>query len=66
MRVPTLVVLAEQSRAHDVGKVRMNAETRLPYVSVVVLAGASHHSIPTTSPDQLNRELVQFLVREEL
>lgn len=61
LEVETLVVLAQKSRAHDVDKVRDAAERLMPGVSVVTLPNASHHSIPATDPEPLNRELVRFL-----
>ncbi|MGW7499617.1 alpha/beta fold hydrolase [Streptomyces luteogriseus] len=33
----------------------------LPGSSVVMLPGASHHSLPTEQPDELNRLLAEFL-----
>jgi len=61
MNVPTLLLLAEKSRAHDIGKVRANAESALLRLATVVLPGASHHSIPVTGADELNRALIDFL-----
>jgi hypothetical protein len=61
MTVPTLVLLAEHSKAHNIRLVRASAERLLPRLTVAVLRGGSHHSIPASEPDQLNRELVEFL-----
>ncbi len=60
-RVPTLVVLAERSRAHDVQRVAAGARRLLPRVTVAVLPGASHHSVPTEQPAELHRLLKDFL-----
>jgi pimeloyl-ACP methyl ester carboxylesterase len=59
--VPTLVLLAERSRAHDIRAVAANARARLPRVVVDVLPGAMHHSIPTEQAPELTRRLTAFL-----
>jgi pimeloyl-ACP methyl ester carboxylesterase len=61
MNVPTLLLLAEKSRAHDIDKVRTNAESALLRLTTVVLPGASHHSVPATGAGELNAALVDFL-----
>ena len=61
LNVATLILLAEKSRAHAIEKVRTAAERLLPDLSVAVLPGASHHSLPAASPDRLNEELFRFL-----
>lgn len=43
---PTLLLLAERSRAHRLARVRAGAAA-LPRLTVEVLSGATHHSIPT-------------------
>jgi pimeloyl-ACP methyl ester carboxylesterase len=63
--VPTLLLLAEHSRAHDINRVQAAASRLLPGLNVAVLAGASHHSIPATAPRQLNGELQRFLAGAE-
>ena len=60
MAVPSLVLVAKQSRAHDARLVEQKAGELLPDVRTAALSGASHHSIPTEDPQQLNRELTQF------
>ncbi|WP_431985877.1 alpha/beta fold hydrolase [Streptomyces griseoflavus] len=60
LRMPVLVMLAEHSRAHDAGKVADRAR-KLPQSTVVVLPGATHHSLPLTAPQQLNEHLMAFL-----
>jgi pimeloyl-ACP methyl ester carboxylesterase len=45
--VPTLVALAERSRAHDVRKVAASARRVLPGAGLVTISGAAHHTIPT-------------------
>ncbi|WP_328483969.1 alpha/beta hydrolase [Streptomyces sp. NBC_00377] len=59
--VATLVLLGEQSRAHDVRRVAAAARRLLPEAIVATLPGASHHSLPTERPAALNRLLTQFL-----
>jgi hypothetical protein len=54
------MLLAEQSKAHNVGRLAHNARQFMPDVTITVLAGASHHSIPTEDPEQLNRELTRY------
>jgi pimeloyl-ACP methyl ester carboxylesterase len=43
LRVPTLVLLAERSRAHDVDKVGATARRLLPHVTTTVLSRATRH-----------------------
>ncbi|MFD5074604.1 alpha/beta fold hydrolase [Streptomyces sp. NPDC058371] len=59
--VATLVLLAERSRAHDAQRVAAAARRLLPEASVTILSSASHHSIPTERPAELNHLLTQFL-----
>ncbi|SMQ21058.1 Pimeloyl-ACP methyl ester carboxylesterase [Streptomyces sp. Ag82_O1-12] len=59
--VPALVVLAEHSRAHNPRRAAATARRLLPGASVVVLPGATHHSLPTERPAELNRLLTEFL-----
>lgn len=60
MTTPTLVLLADRSRAHDIGRVAANARRLLPDVVVADVPG-SHHSVPIADPDEFNRRLVAFL-----
>jgi pimeloyl-ACP methyl ester carboxylesterase len=59
--VPTLVVLAENSRSHDIHQVQANARRLLPDVVTTTLAGQTHHTIPTHNAEALNRVLLEFL-----
>ncbi|MFD8912663.1 alpha/beta fold hydrolase [Streptomyces sp. NPDC059575] len=61
LSMPVLVLLAEHSRAHHAGKVADRARRTLPQSKVALLPGATHHSLPLTSPEQLNDQLVEFL-----
>ncbi|MFK3733834.1 alpha/beta fold hydrolase [Streptomyces sp. NPDC088090] len=59
--VPTLVLLAEDSRAHNARRVAATARRLLPEADVTLLPNASHHSLPTERPAELNRLLTRFL-----
>ncbi|MEU6906784.1 alpha/beta fold hydrolase [Streptomyces coeruleorubidus] len=59
--VPALVLLAEHSRVHDVPRTAAAARRLLPRARVITLPDASHHSLPTERPAELNRLLAQFL-----
>ncbi|MFD7676974.1 MULTISPECIES: alpha/beta fold hydrolase [unclassified Streptomyces] len=59
--VPTLVLAAGRSRAHNARRVATEAGRLLPDARVVVLPEASHHSLPTERPAELNRLLTEFL-----
>lgn len=59
--VPTLVLLAERSRAHDVRRVANRARRLLPEATVALLPGASHHSLPVEPAAELSRRLAHFL-----
>ncbi|MFE9122342.1 alpha/beta fold hydrolase [Streptomyces sp. NPDC007172] len=61
LAMPVLVLLAEQSRAHHAAKVADRARRMLPQGEVVVIPGATHHSLPHTEPKQLNDRLMAFL-----
>jgi len=61
LRVPTLVLLAERSRAHDVGKVGASARRLLPDVTTAVLSGATHHTLPMDPAAEVDRALLPFL-----
>jgi pimeloyl-ACP methyl ester carboxylesterase len=61
LHVPTLLLLAGRSRAHDIGKVERNARALLPDLTVTVLPGASHHSLPTDPADEVSAALAGFL-----
>ncbi|MET8133028.1 alpha/beta fold hydrolase [Streptomyces sp. NPDC005251] len=59
--VPALVLLAGRSRAHNVRRVATEARRLMPGASVDLLPNASHHSLPTEQPAELNRLLTRFL-----
>ncbi|WP_199551384.1 alpha/beta fold hydrolase [Streptomyces sp. N35] len=59
--VETLVLLAGRSKAHDTRQVAATARKLLPHATVTVLEQASHHSLPTEQPAEVNRLLKDFL-----
>ncbi len=63
MGVPTLVLLAERSRCHDVDRVARNARRLVPRAATVTLPGASHHNVPMVGAERFNDEVVDFLGR---
>ncbi|MEU5660857.1 alpha/beta hydrolase [Streptomyces sp. NPDC047737] len=61
LSMPVLVLLAQRSRAHHAAEVAARARRRLPHAEVAVLPGATHHSLPSTAPEELNDRLLHFL-----
>ena len=61
LRVPTLVLLAAQSRAHDVDKIGATARRLLPEVTTTILSGATHHTLPMHPAAEVDRALLSFL-----
>ncbi|EFC83270.1 alpha/beta fold hydrolase [Parafrankia sp. EUN1f] len=61
LHMPVLVLLAEHSRAHHAVKVAERARRTLSRGEVALLPGATHHSLPLTTPKQLNERLMDFL-----
>jgi pimeloyl-ACP methyl ester carboxylesterase len=59
--LPVLVLFAERSRVHDVGRAARRARRVLPQAGIGVLPGVSHHGVPTARPGDLDRRLVDFL-----
>lgn len=60
LAVPTLVLLAAQSKSHDVHRVADTASL-MPHVTTSVLPHATHHTIPTEGAAQLEQPLRAFL-----
>jgi pimeloyl-ACP methyl ester carboxylesterase len=58
--VPTLVLLAERSRAHHAGRVARRVGRLMPSGRAVIVPGATHHTMPTENADRLSRELQEF------
>ncbi|MGY1501110.1 alpha/beta fold hydrolase [Streptomyces sp. QTS52] len=63
LSIPTLVLLAGDSRAHDIRRVEAAARLHLPHVETAVLPGVSHHGVPFTRAAALNSMLLDFLAR---
>ncbi|WP_037176043.1 alpha/beta fold hydrolase [Rhodococcus sp. UNC363MFTsu5.1] len=61
LRVPTLIALAEDSRAIDTDRVAAAARGTLSDVRIEVLPDSSHHTLPGNEPGQLTRILAEFL-----
>lgn len=61
-QVPTLVLLAGASRAHDLKRVEARARL-LPRAEVKTLPGVSHHAMPFTGAGEINRAVAGFLSR---
>jgi pimeloyl-ACP methyl ester carboxylesterase len=59
--LPTLVLLAEHSRAHDIGRVAATARAVLPHVTTAVIRDATHHTLPTAPAADVDRALLDFL-----
>ncbi|MFF0250049.1 alpha/beta fold hydrolase [Streptosporangium sandarakinum] len=64
--VPTLVVAAERSRAHDAQAVVAGVRRLMPHAETAVLPEVSHHGIPTERPEALNRLLLEFFAPEDV
>lgn len=58
--VPVLVLLAERSRVHDIDTVAERASRTLPHAVIDMLPDVSHHMIPFTRPEALNKRLTEF------
>jgi hypothetical protein len=61
LTAPALMILAGNSKAHDVSKVRAGAGRLLPALRIAELRDASHHSLPSVNPGPLNAGLASFL-----
>lgn len=62
LQVPTLVIAAGRSRAHDPARLLDRARARLVHSSNVTLPDATHHTLPTEDADQLAASIERFLV----
>jgi len=59
--VPTLVLLAERSRVHDVATVDKAVRAVLPRAVIATLPAVSHHQLPFHNASELNRQVLSFL-----
>ncbi|MEU8529543.1 alpha/beta hydrolase [Streptomyces sp. NPDC048629] len=58
---PTLLLLAEHSRAHDVRRVAARARAAVPRLETVTVPGATHHTLPPATPPDTLRRIAEFL-----
>jgi pimeloyl-ACP methyl ester carboxylesterase len=61
LRGPALVLMAGRSQAHDPGRIASRARVLLPDVSVVTVAAATHHTMPTEDVPELAGHIQGFL-----
>lgn len=61
LSIPTLVLLAGRSRAHDAERVAAAVTRVIPRAAAVVLPGVSHHAVPMAEAARLNELLTGFL-----
>jgi pimeloyl-ACP methyl ester carboxylesterase len=61
LEMPTLVVAAGRSRAHDPAQLLRRAGERLARSSDATLPGATHHTLPTEDAGQLAATIERFL-----
>ncbi|MER7016165.1 alpha/beta fold hydrolase [Saccharopolyspora sp. NPDC000359] len=61
LSVPTLVVGAGRSKAHDVDRLIAEVRRAVPGARTEVLPSTSHHAMPWHDADRLNAVLVDFL-----
>ena len=63
LAVPTLVLVAGRSRAHDPSRVARTARSLLPDATVVELPGASHHTVPVLDAAEIAAAIGDHVVR---
>ncbi|MGW2019157.1 alpha/beta fold hydrolase [Streptomyces sp. NPDC001927] len=61
LKPPTLLLLAERSRAHAVADVAARARATAPHVETATLAGATHHTLPAGAPRGTYERVARFL-----
>jgi hypothetical protein len=61
LAVPTLLLLAGESTAHDIRKVRTPARATLPQVRTEVVPGGGHHALPAACPPETGALFDAFL-----
>lgn len=61
LTLPTLVLLAEHSRCHDINEVVRSTRHLIPPATVDTIPNVSHHSLPTGAPTDLSQRLLNFL-----
>jgi pimeloyl-ACP methyl ester carboxylesterase len=63
LAVPTQLLAAQRSRAQHPGRLVARAERLVPGLTTEILAGASHHTLPTLHAADLNDRVLAFLDR---
>ncbi|MCX4749364.1 alpha/beta hydrolase [Kitasatospora sp. NBC_01287] len=66
LTVPTLVLLAAESRVHDARRVEAAAHRLLPGARTAILPGVSHHGLPFRRAGELDAAVLSFLDDEDL
>ncbi|MFD3947062.1 hypothetical protein [Streptomyces sp. NPDC058579] len=61
LKPPTLLLLAERSRAHDSAEVAARARATVPHVETATPAGATHHTLPAGAPPETYERVAAFL-----
>ncbi|MFE4500000.1 alpha/beta fold hydrolase [Rhodococcus sp. NPDC056743] len=59
--VDTTVILAGRSKVHDSGRVATSIGASLPHAKTLILASATHHSLPMVPAEDLNAALCSAL-----
>lgn len=65
LTVPTQVLVAGKSQAHDPWRLVAAVRRSMPNAEVVVLDEASHHTLPQDHSDRLNPYLTEFVGRSQ-
>ncbi len=60
LTVPTLVVIAGRSRAHDPGRLATAVHRTMPTATIVTVSEATHHTLPFAPACEVNDALVKF------
>ncbi|MEU9864529.1 alpha/beta fold hydrolase [Streptomyces sp. NPDC047971] len=61
LKPPTLLLLAERGRAHDVAEVAARARAAVPHLETATLPGATHHTLPVGAPPETYERVAGFL-----
>ncbi|MFF9013921.1 alpha/beta fold hydrolase [Streptomyces sp. NPDC014870] len=60
LKPPTLLLLAEHSRAHDSARVAVRVRSTVPHLEMATLAGATHHTLPAGAPPETYEHVRRF------
>ncbi|MFE5486415.1 alpha/beta fold hydrolase [Streptomyces sp. NPDC056527] len=64
LKPPTLLLLAEHSRAHGIAKAAARARAAVPAMETATVPGATHHVLPVGSPPETYDRIAGFLTSE--